>query len=532
MKQFDLFKKLLIIAVLFAANNANAQVVHPKAFGIVGASTITNWYADYVGTRFEVTAPTSIAGDKRFTSVSTGWGVTYTSLPLVNKTVVMGPAGDTNGCTNFAVGSMAGKIAFIWRGTCEFGAKALNAQQAGAIAVVICNNQVGQGPINMGPGASGASVTIPTYMISYSDGLDISNAYGAGTGTVTMTITPWGLGYQNDLGFIPQGYAMGQNYATPASQLVSSGNPVHMQAIDGAFIGNFGTHLATNVKLGTNVTFTPTGGSPSTIHTATISLTPAFDNTNPAADSIWALFVPPYDLTGITGNGMVKIDYQIISPDSVDQFPFDNTMSTSFYTTTNIYSKGKYDFVNNYPLATLYQSSSVTNASDLNYIWGNMYYVNKPGNYAETVKWTMTSNSPLDTGHGTLISSITETDVYLFKWVDGSNGHPLDSFMENGELTLVGLAVKSFLPSAETAADTVYGHFSLPFKDSTGAGTSPALDASSWYYVAVELPTDVSTGTGLRWYLGSDATGNNFPRSYGRWQNSYLEYYSPIWEGG
>jgi extracellular elastinolytic metalloproteinase len=73
------------------------------------------------------------------------------------------------GCTPLTNASaIAGKIALIDRGDCEFGLKCLNAQNAGAIAVIICNNVAG-GSIAMPPGGSGASVTIPSVMISQAD---------------------------------------------------------------------------------------------------------------------------------------------------------------------------------------------------------------------------------------------------------------------------------------------------------------------------------------------------------------------------
>ncbi|MBK6861844.1 MAG: T9SS-dependent M36 family metallopeptidase [Saprospiraceae bacterium] len=54
-----------------------------------------------------------------------------------------------------------GKIVLIDRGTCEFGVKALNAQDSGAVAVVICNFE--DAFITMGAGAVGNRVTIPAY---------------------------------------------------------------------------------------------------------------------------------------------------------------------------------------------------------------------------------------------------------------------------------------------------------------------------------------------------------------------------------
>lgn len=67
------------------------------------------------------------------------------------------------------VGFPAGRIAIVDRGTCEFGFKALTAQQAGAVGVIVVNNAPGQ-PITMGAGLVGNQVTIPTVMVSQDDG--------------------------------------------------------------------------------------------------------------------------------------------------------------------------------------------------------------------------------------------------------------------------------------------------------------------------------------------------------------------------
>ena len=88
------------------------------------------------------------------------------SFDLVNNVVVAEPA---NGCvalTNSA--SMNGRIALIDRGGCEFSAKVLNAQQAGAVGVVIVNN-VASAPAAMAAGMFGSSVAIPAIMVAQAD---------------------------------------------------------------------------------------------------------------------------------------------------------------------------------------------------------------------------------------------------------------------------------------------------------------------------------------------------------------------------
>lgn len=78
-------------------------------------------------------------------------------------------------------GAMAGKIVLTRRGDCTFVEKVLNAQNAGAVGVIIMNNVAG-GPAPMG-GSSGA-VTIPSLGITLADG-DLLIAQG-GAINVTM----------------------------------------------------------------------------------------------------------------------------------------------------------------------------------------------------------------------------------------------------------------------------------------------------------------------------------------------------------
>ncbi|MBN9366775.1 MAG: M36 family metallopeptidase [Comamonadaceae bacterium] len=106
-------------------------------------------------------------------------GVTFTQPPagaqfgplafdLTADVVVAAPADGCTPLTNAA--SLTHKIALIDRGICEFSAKVLNAQQAGAAGVVIVNN-VASAPTAMGAGTSGASasVTIAAIMVAQAD---------------------------------------------------------------------------------------------------------------------------------------------------------------------------------------------------------------------------------------------------------------------------------------------------------------------------------------------------------------------------
>ncbi|MCF6289248.1 MAG: M36 family metallopeptidase [Proteobacteria bacterium] len=114
---------------------------------------------------FFVITPASIAAQYIIGGASFGVRIDTTGiLEEVNDNT------DTNsdGCSAL-VGFTAGNIALIDRGECEFGVKVKNAEDAGAIAALVINNQ-GNSVMNMGPGAVGDTVAIPSVFIGQDNG--------------------------------------------------------------------------------------------------------------------------------------------------------------------------------------------------------------------------------------------------------------------------------------------------------------------------------------------------------------------------
>jgi Zn-dependent metalloprotease len=115
-----------------------------------------------------INSPPSIAGDKTTAGATFGAQVfdITNDVVLANDGVGVG----TDGCeVPFAnAGDIAGKIALIDRGTCGFSVKVKNAEDNGAIAVIIGNNQGGTIATPMGPTA-GFSPTIPSLMATQND---------------------------------------------------------------------------------------------------------------------------------------------------------------------------------------------------------------------------------------------------------------------------------------------------------------------------------------------------------------------------
>jgi len=93
-------------------------------------------------------------------------------VPTSDITAKLGVVSDGAGvlgqaCTALPAGSLAGEIALVSRGTCSFSQKVYDAEQAGAIAVVVVNNVPGD-PIAMATTA-GIDTTIPAVMAGLSD---------------------------------------------------------------------------------------------------------------------------------------------------------------------------------------------------------------------------------------------------------------------------------------------------------------------------------------------------------------------------
>jgi len=114
-----------------------------------------------------VNAPGNIAGN--YSAAGADFGAsTYNTTGNVVE-VNDGNSAPSEGCgVLINAAAINGNIALIDRGDCQFGVKALNAENAGAIAVIVCNNVPGA-PIAMSPGTDGGLVTIPAVMISQND---------------------------------------------------------------------------------------------------------------------------------------------------------------------------------------------------------------------------------------------------------------------------------------------------------------------------------------------------------------------------
>lgn len=97
--------------------------------------------------------------------------------------------GDSLGCTSLPGTPLLGDIALIQRGNCTFAAKILNAQSAGARAVVLYNSAAG-GDTLLSPEVSGTS--IPALFVTRTDGLNLKAYLDANAGPPPASFANFG----------------------------------------------------------------------------------------------------------------------------------------------------------------------------------------------------------------------------------------------------------------------------------------------------------------------------------------------------
>lgn len=109
------------------------------------------------------------AGSASYEAAASAFGPEVTIAGFAGTLRLASPA---DGCT--ALGTLpAGTVAIVDRGSCEFATKVLNAQNAGAIGVVIANNNTANPTEVFSPaaGADAPSVTIPSVLVGYASGI-------------------------------------------------------------------------------------------------------------------------------------------------------------------------------------------------------------------------------------------------------------------------------------------------------------------------------------------------------------------------
>jgi hypothetical protein len=312
-------------------------------------------------------SPAAIAGNYTFTwsDPAGGWGTPDFLIPntWVEDTLMLvedgtpgtNPQGNPisqEGC-NPLTNDLTGKIAVVFRNTCEFGTKAFNAQNAGAVGVIVVNRNPGEW-INMGPGVDGANVTIPVVMIDFTDGMNIIQEMA--NGPVVMFLG-------NKIGLNPNDAGL-----TASTTLIpKQGGVVSFLAQNGAEfnfdlgtrIYNFGNQNQTNVSL--NATVTNPSGSVvynNTVNGLNINAADSVD-----VDPTQANALPQFSLASYP-MGRYTLTYTIsLANGTADDDPSDNTASYDFVIQDSLYTFANVDVATGNAVPTAHYRPSTNNAT-------------------------------------------------------------------------------------------------------------------------------------------------------------------------
>jgi len=234
------------------------------------------------------------------------------------------------------VNDLTGKIALVYRNTCEFGMKALNAQNAGAVGVIIINRD--PEVLEMGGGAEGLNVTIPTVMLQLSDGQALINEAANGP-TVVFMGNRAGI-YDNDLNLRASRMLIAKNGGVP-SQLAQDDTEFNFDI--GASVFNLGQANADSVYLRAYIT-DPSSSIVYDELRGPFSLSAVVGNTidslnvlSGGIDSFPTFSLPTYD------EGAYSLTYETYNGALEDDYDSDNEISSDFLVNDEMFAYAAVD---------------------------------------------------------------------------------------------------------------------------------------------------------------------------------------------
>lgn len=414
-------------------------------------------------------SPASIAGNYAFSwgTPANTWGSPDFNIPgtyisgelmlvddgsLGNSTVSSVPLANY-GCGTL-INNLAGKIAVVYRydgGTastiCWMSEKALIAQNAGAIAVLIVNRPSAGADIGTGGSTAAPNVTIPVVLVNFVDG-EILRAEMQ-NGPVTMFLgNKTGL-FANDLALRTDAALIPKNGIFPAL-LAQNGTEFNFDL--GARIYNPGNQAQNDIVLNATVK-NPAGTIVYNNSSSSLSIQPndsaeVFPNT--------AILLPNFSLSSYP-IGKYTLTYTAIIGGEItnDEYASDNTISFDFIISDSIFSVAKSDTTNGLPNGKLFYRPSENNQtySICSAISNqNASRLAVEGLYFAAVKGTAVPEDSLLNGE--------EMSLYLYKWEDAFLDLNDPGF---GFGTLTELAQSYFYYTSESQeGETVYGAFTSP----------------------------------------------------------------------
>jgi hypothetical protein len=402
-----------------------------------------------------VQSPANIAGwlyDFSWADPAGGWGTPDFLIPgtFVEDTLILvndGTPGNNptygnllseEGCSPSPANAYNGKICVIRRNTCEFSLKAFEAQQAGAVAVIIINRE--QGVSAMGAGANGAGVTIPVVMVSNTEGQFLIDQMANGP-VVAFLGNKTGL-YANDVG-LKAGSTLISKSTGVLSQLAQNSSEFNFEI--GTRVFNFGNTNQTNVDILANVI--DENGTPVYYHSLTGINILAGDSIDLFPGS--GLSFPQFALASYPA-GRYTLNYVVQIPN--DEYGLDNFFSSDFVINDSIFSYASLSNDNNIPV-----SNEGLRPSTNNQTYSSCIAIRDPNASrigASGIYFSATTNS----ASGVSLTG-EEIALSLYRWDDAFT-----------DLNDANLAFNNLIPIAsgfyyfpsDLQGETVYGAFDTP----------------------------------------------------------------------
>lgn len=362
-----------------------------------------------------IQSPSTIAGNYNFTWADPpgGWGTPDFLIPgtFIEDTLVLVNDGTpgTNatygnllseeGCNPSDTNAYLGKIVVIRRNTCEFGTKALNAQNAGAVGVIIINRD--PEVMGMGSGADGANVTIPVVMLSSTDGNAILAQMLNGP-VVAFIGNKAGL-YVNDAGMTKGSTLISKSFGV-LSQLSNNGTEFNFEL--GTRIYNYGTADQNNITITASVK-APNGTSVYNNSVSSISIVSG-DSVDVYPGGTYAL--PTFSLANYPA-GKYKLTYTLSLGDGTsDEYASDNSISSDFIINDSILSYAELDTVTHLPVANAFYKPSTSTSN-----FATCMAVKHP-NASNIGVWGIYFSAV--TADSTILLTGEEMNLRLYRWED------------------------------------------------------------------------------------------------------------------
>jgi hypothetical protein len=399
-------------------------------------------------------SPQSIVANYTHTWADPGsaWGTPDFNVPgtYVQDTLMIVDDGSTGlnaqgnpisaeGC-NPLINDLTGKIAVVFRNTCEFGAKAYNAQNAGAVGVIVVNRNPGE-VISMGPGVDGANVTIPVVMIDINDGLSLIAEMA--NGPVVMFLgNKTGL-FPND-GGISGGATLLPRQAMIPSLLAQNGTEFNFDL--GSRVYNYGNQAQTGMSL--NAKITNSSGASVYDNTATGINLVAGDSVDVFPGGTFSL--PNFSLASYPA-GTYTLTYTLLLS-GTDDYNADNSLVSTFTVTDSLFSYAQADATTGKPTGGNYYRPGTNNQTYSScQVLDN---ANASRLKADGIWFSATTSA----SSGVLLTG-EEMALYLYKWEDVFTDLNDANLAFN---TLTEVANGFYYYPDDLQGETVYGAFTTP----------------------------------------------------------------------